>query len=641
MAEITMSQVARLEDPNIQRIAERIALEAQLAVEKVAASNADLSRYPLTSAKESIEQILKARFDALPQSVQQAASTYAITRISAPAAEREERYGDLARVDLTSATAIDAQAQALPFPEHLKLPSDHPIVIFNLRRQGSAAPMLLRQQTSSQLEFRIHKVKCLDETDGFLGSEAGDDEIYLGGATVDESGDAEKVDAFLVRDDFEDGVEQVYSPPKQFASFALTEGTDFPKSYFITLVLFEEDNGGIPELLEKLLVWIKEKVTSAITSAIVGGVIGASGGPIGAAIGAGVGVAVGLITDFIREIWKDDQFMPATLRIDIPSYAHRFANEATESPKGQITYKGHGGEYEVIFDWHLFGPPVQQVEPVEQQLLGPRGVIYAVEHARLDPTTGRWTGGELLRYPYRRSELGSWIWGRNAGAKVGRRFPLASNIFSGGDGVIYAISRSNGDLLWHRHDGWRDGSSNWAANSGNRVGNGWGQFKQVFSGGDGVIYAVQDNGDLLWYRHDGWRDGSGTWAEGSGGKVGNGWDFKQVFSGGNGVIYAVQHSRLDPTSGRRTGRHLLWYRHDGWRNGSDTWAANSGAIVGRYWEHFSMVFAGENDFVFAIQDSGDLLWYQHDGRGDGSFRWAEGSGNKVGNGWNFSQVFSG
>jgi hypothetical protein len=27
-------------------------------------------------------------------------------------------------------------------------------------------------------------------------------------------------------------------------------------------------------------------------------------------------------------------------------------------------------------------------------------------------------------------------------------------------------------------------------------------FKQVFSGGDGVIYAIRDNGELLWYRHD-------------------------------------------------------------------------------------------------------------------------------------------
>lgn len=449
MDNITMSRVTELSDPKLQKIAERVALEAQLAVEKVAASYAEPGGYPLTSDEGSIEQILKSRFNALPQSVQQAAATRAIARISAPATERAERYGDLASVDLTSATPIDVQAQALPFPENLKLPLDHSIVIFNLRRQGPAVPVLLRQQTSSQLELRIHKVTCLDETDGAFGSEAGDDEIYLSGTTVDESGDAEKIDAFLVRDDFDDGEEQIYSPPKQFASFDLTEGTDFPKSYFVTLVLFEEDNGGMPELLHKLLMWVKGKVTAALTAAI-GAAIGASGGPIGAAIGAGVGAAVGLIIDYIKEIWEDDPFKPGTLRIDIPSYAARWQDGATDSPEGKIIFQGHGGEYEVIYDWRLFGPPVQQPEPVE--LLGQRGVIYAVEHPRLDPTTGRWTGGDLRWYPYRRSELGSWIWGRNAGARVGRSFPRASKVFSGGDGVIYAISH-NGDLLWHRHDG--------------------------------------------------------------------------------------------------------------------------------------------------------------------------------------------
>lgn len=94
---------------------------------------------------------------------------------------------------------------------------------------------LLRQQTVSKLELRIHKVKCLDETDGFWGSEAGDDEIWLGGTTVDESGDAEKVEPFPVRDDFDDGEEHIYSPPIQFASFDLTEGTEFPKVVFRNL----------------------------------------------------------------------------------------------------------------------------------------------------------------------------------------------------------------------------------------------------------------------------------------------------------------------------------------------------------------------------------------------------------------------
>jgi len=55
------------------------------------------------------------------------------------------------------------------------------------------------------------------------------------------------------------------------------------------------------------------------------------------------------------------------------------------------------------------------------------------------------------------------------------------------------------------------------------VGTGWSGLKNVFSGGDGVIYGVNSAGDLLWYRHDGRRDGTFVWAPGSPKKVGVGW----------------------------------------------------------------------------------------------------------------------
>jgi hypothetical protein len=103
------------------------------------------------------------------------------------------------------------------------------------------------------------------------------------------------------------------------------------------------------------------------------------------------------------------------------------------------------------------------------------------------------------------------------------------------NGAIYAIV-DNGDLLWYGHDGRNDGTFRWAVNSvhpelnGRKVGNGW-NVKQVFSGGDGIIYAITQNNDLMWYRHDGRNDGTFRWAFNEGKKVGNGWSVKQVFSG--------------------------------------------------------------------------------------------------------------
>jgi hypothetical protein len=45
-----------------------------------------------------------------------------------------------------------------------------------------------------------------------------------------------------------------------------------------------------------------------------------------------------------------------------------------------------------------------------------------------------------------------------------------------------------------------------------------------------VIYAVQQNGDLLWCRHEGWGDGSDNWTAAGGNKVGNGWKVSQIIA---------------------------------------------------------------------------------------------------------------
>jgi hypothetical protein len=154
--------------------------------------------------------------------------------------------------------------------------------------------------------------------------------------------------------------------------------------------------------------------------------------------------------------------------------------------------------------------------------------------------------------------------------------------------VIYAI-QDNGDLLWYRHQGRDDGADRWAPGSGTKVGNGW-NFKQVFSGGDGVIYAIQNTtvdvssgrrigGNLAWYRHDDWRTGGSQWT--SPVAAGRKWDkFQQVFYGGDGVIYAIQDNG-----------DLLWYRHEGHDDGADRWAPGSGTKVGNGW-NFHEVFCG-------------------------------------------------
>ena len=164
-------------------------------------------------------------------------------------------------------------------------------------------------------------------------------------------------------------------------------------------------------------------------------------------------------------------------------------------------------------------------------------------------------GGHLQWYRHDGWDDGTFHW--TGPTTVGNSWAGFPTVFSGGDRIIYAITEPDlvpvptngpphhGDshLLWFRHDGQSDGTFNWEGPT--TVGNGWRDFVHVFSGGHGIIYAVNPDGALFWYRHLGHGDGTFNW-EGPR-QVGTGWaDFKQVFSGGDGVIYAIEQYHQPP-----------------------------------------------------------------------------------------------
>jgi hypothetical protein len=115
-------------------------------------------------------------------------------------------------------------------------------------------------------------------------------------------------------------------------------------------------------------------------------------------------------------------------------------------------------------------------------------------------------------------------------------------------------------LLWYLHHGALSGTVNWSGPV--QVGSGWAQFTKVFSGGDGIIYAIQPDGVLRRYQHLGYLDGTPNWKEYTNWlvagaqpsqyeEIGTGWNgFREVVAAGDGVIYAFT---LD-------GR-ILWYRY--------------------------------------------------------------------------------
>ena len=340
----------------MRAVLKRVVREFELAAEKVAANSAEPAAFPLPEEPGSIEQVLARRFRALPATDRKAAGIAVAKRIKAPAAvqaaaaagagggrpgqaDRDREAGGGARqpgVRLTRAQLVAeaAAAGAAAVPK-------------------AAAPPATATQRLTKLELRIHKVRCDDETNGFLGSEAGSDEIDLGGTTVDESGDTHKVSPFRVASFGDDGDQKVFSPPRRFTFFNLTEGTAFPKGYVATLVLAEIDSGGFNDFLKKLMEKVRERVIAYLTAAI-GGAIGASGGPIGVVIGLAVGWVVGKIFDLLSNVWNDDVFPPVSVSTSIPSLTARWTGGRTDSPERTVTVKGHGGQYSVTYDWRMF-----------------------------------------------------------------------------------------------------------------------------------------------------------------------------------------------------------------------------------------------------------------------------------------------
>ncbi|WP_419999204.1 hypothetical protein [Streptomyces boninensis] len=336
----TDSVVQSVPNPKLRAVADRVVAELQLAADKVAVHHSDRVKYPMPKDPKSAEAVLAIRFGALPEGLRKQAADKVAADLKA-AATRAKRYGDLASVDLRSPASVGAQAAKLKFPDRLKFPSSELGKAPAESAVGEAAAAQL-----TKLSFRIHRVKCVEET-----NELGKDEFYLGGTTIDESGDTHKVSQFKVMS-CNSGDVKTYTPPREFSWFNIAEGpVKFPKGYFVVLGAAEKDSGGFAEYLDKLLDLVDSKVTAAIAAAI-GGIIGAPGGPVTAAIGACVGYVVGRVFDFLKAWWGDDVFAPKQTSTVIASLTSRWST-GTASAKRTLEFTGHGGKYQVDYDWQL------------------------------------------------------------------------------------------------------------------------------------------------------------------------------------------------------------------------------------------------------------------------------------------------
>jgi hypothetical protein len=159
-------------------------------------------------------------------------------------------------------------------------------------------------------------------------------------------------------------------------------------------------------------------------------------------------------------------------------------------------------------------------------------------------------------------------------------------IAAGDNGAIYGRYPVDSDAThafrWRRHLGYRLGLDKWGSLTSD-IGDKkeWGQYLKVFCGSKGVFYGILPNGDLMWHRHEGYLDGQDKWSAEIV-RVGPGWnEMKAVAPAGDGVIYAVNKAG-----------QLVWTRHRGYLTGEDLW--DGPVVIANDWKDTVSLFAFKN-----------------------------------------------
>lgn len=121
--------------PELKPIGEQLLRTMQLAMEKAVAHAHDPKKYPMPTARGSLESALLTRLRQLPKERQEQAIKKVMADVTAPARTRGQRYGDLAKVDLASAAPVTDQAD-----KHAARIKLAPEKLIEINRRGKPAP---------------------------------------------------------------------------------------------------------------------------------------------------------------------------------------------------------------------------------------------------------------------------------------------------------------------------------------------------------------------------------------------------------------------------------------------------------------------------------------------------------------------
>jgi hypothetical protein len=215
------------------------------------------------------------------------------------------------------------------------------------------------------------------------------------------------------------------------------------------------------------------------------------------------------------------------------------------------------------------------------------------------------------------------------------------------DGTLFGID-TDGSLRWYQYS-WESGGGTvaaglapwlreFAANSGNPIGIGWGEFRWIGAGVHGTLLGIDGHGVLhrYYYTGKGERDdgGNSNWApQSSSPLVTFGDDWKQF-----ALIFNIsdpdtpfKDEELDLVAVNSDGEVWLYLFNDGNPRPGSPVLLTSG------WTDYRYVFGGNLGRIFAVDSAGVLHWFgvTFTFNDDLTFTaaLAPGSGNAIGKGW--------
>lgn len=207
---------------------------------------------------------------------------------------------------------------------------------------------------TSQLKLRIHSVKCVDETGGKYVEKFGNDEIYLGGFSLDAEGNPVKIPNFSVYPDFDDGDIKNFNPPRVFATFNVSEQTNWPKNFGVCFLLFEKDSGGMDEMLDTAFQKFKDEVKAKKPSARTTDEGSSFAFPWQTIFSVVIPIVVNYLKNKLSGAISDDAFPLEATSVSIPAANHKW-DGSNVSPLNKVEFRGNDGVYYLFYDWELSG----------------------------------------------------------------------------------------------------------------------------------------------------------------------------------------------------------------------------------------------------------------------------------------------